>query len=177
MRIKKREVGVVGRIEEYAAATPPKNTIKANGAELDRVQFWRLFQYAQESGNLVDQAVKDRGQYGTGDGVNTFTIPDRRGVVGRGYDDGAGLDSSPTLGRYQPDDNKHHNHAMTNAGYHQHAYQNGGVGGGGYPSLSNGHGSDTLTHGSGDHIHGIYGTGAAEATMKNITLLYCIRYQ
>lgn len=159
MQLKKRAVGAVGRIEEYAAAIPPKNTIKANGAELSRVLFWRLFKHAQDSGNLVDQASKDLGHYGTGDGVNTFTIPDRRGVVGRGFDDGAGLDSDPTLGRYQPDAIKSHSHTI--------------------PTYGDGGSSGNIARGSTSAAsnRGTHSTGGEENTMKNVTLLYCVRYQ
>lgn len=187
MQLKKRVIGAVGRIEEYAAAIPPQNTIKANGAELSRVLFWRLFKHAQESGNLVDQASKDRGQYGTGDGLTTFTIPDRRGVVGRGFDDGAGLDSLPTLGRYQGDDNKAHDHSASAgaAGQHSHSftvYRSSSTQYGAYNSgLSNGsNGSGSAgTSGAGDHSHtiSVSASGEAETTMKNVTFLYCIRYQ
>jgi|TARA_R110000744_G_scaffold101578_1_gene195798 hypothetical protein len=159
MQLKKRVIGAVGRIEEYAAAIPPRNTIKANGAELSRALFWRLFKHAQESGNLVAQGSKQRGQYGTGDGISTFTIPDRRGVVGRGFDDGAGLDSVPTLGRYQADDIKAHNHASSAAA----SLGSRPVGGGVWESATAGSMTGT--------------TGGSETTMKNITLLYCIRYQ
>mgnify|MGYP003625339258 CR=1 FL=1 len=179
MQLKKRVIGAVGRIEEYAAAIPPRNTIKANGAELSRVLFWRLFKHAQESGNLVDQGVKDRGHFGTGDGLTTFTIPDRRGLVGRGFDDGAGLDSAPTLGRYQGDNNKSHSHSMAAAGHHAHSvagydFSSHGVG---LTSAASGGVRNTGTTGAGNHAHTIYSEGATENTMKNISLMYCIRYQ
>lgn len=205
MQLKRREVGVVGRIEKYAASTPPQNTIKANGAELSRVLFWRLWKHAQESGNLVDQSSKDKGNFGTGDGSTTFTIPDHRGVVGRGFDDGAGLDSAPTLGRYQADNNKSHNHSMNGAGSHNHSGTTNTTGnhshstthyvaignGGSYPvgfgSVGGSFGVNTNTTGNhahsfttsttGNHTHTINASGAAEATMKNTTFLYCIRYQ
>ncbi|QRV22800.1 hypothetical protein [Marinomonas foliarum] len=181
MKLKKRAIGAVGRIEEYAAAIPPKNTIKANGAELSRVLFWRLFKHAQESGNLVDQASKDKGHFGTGDGLTTFTIPDRRGVVGRGFDDGAGLDSAPTLGRYQGDNNRHHGHGMDAAGHHAHhtTFYVANGGGGTIPVgfSSVGGAFNVGTSGAGSHAHPVHGSGAPEATMKNVSLLYCIRYQ
>lgn len=183
MQLKKRVIGAVGRIEEYAAAIPPRNTIKANGAELSRVLFWRLFKYAQESGNLVNQGIKDRGQYGTGDGLTTFTIPDRRGVIGRGFDDGAGLDSAPTLGRYQADENKAHIHVISPDGLHNHAIED--IGGNG--SYVDGVGSvdwnagpnqtQRFTRESGVHDHAMSHQGEIENTVKNISLLYCIRYQ
>jgi microcystin-dependent protein len=183
MQLKKRVIGAVGRIEEYAAAIPPRNTIKANGAELSRVLFWRLFKHAQESGNLVAQGSKQRGQYGTGDGISTFTIPDRRGVVGRGFDDGAGLDSVPTLGRYQGDNNKSHNHEIYGAGSHSHSIY--GLGGNnsysqGSSSVDWNNGPNGVARGTdsqGHHVHGMASTGATESTMKNVTFMYCIRYQ
>jgi hypothetical protein len=160
MQLKKRVIGAVGRIEEYAAAIPPRNTIKANGAELSRVLFWRLFKHAQESGNLVNQGIKDRGNFGTGDGLNTFTIPDRRGVVGRGFDDGAGLDSAPTLGRYQVDEIKAHNHSYRRSSF----YSASGLGQSGL-------------RGNGDYSASTSSTGGTENTMKNVSVLFCIRYQ
>tara|TARA_R110001632_G_scaffold50409_4_gene126047 strand:- start:71245 stop:71802 length:558 start_codon:yes stop_codon:yes gene_type:complete len=185
MQLKKRVIGAVGRIEEYAAAIPPRNTIKANGAELSRVLFWRLFKHAQESGNLVNQGIKDRGNFGTGDGLNTFTIPDRRGVVGRGFDDGAGLDSAPTLGRFQNDENKSHSHGMAGAGNHTHYVTNTmGQAGTSYSAAytagignTAGGNHNQGTSGAGAHSHSISSQGNTENTMKNVSVLYCIRYQ
>jgi phage-related tail fiber protein len=159
MKVKKRAVGAVGRIEEYAAATPPRNTIKANGAELSRALFWRLFKHAQESGNLVDQASKDRGQYGTGDGVNTFTIPNLRGEFLRAFDDGAGVDTGRVLGSWQVDEFKSHNHAQSRR---QASNAGGGSYGRAHSSL------ETVSTGS---------TGGNETRPRNIAILYCIRYQ
>jgi hypothetical protein len=98
-------------------------------------------------------------------------------VVGRGFDDGAGLDSAPTLGRYQGDNNRSHSHGMNGSGEHTHSYPVGGVAGGGYAVLSNGAGSNTSTYAGGNHTHAIHASGATESTMKNVSLLYCIRYQ
>ncbi|MEL0621510.1 hypothetical protein V6238_00245 [Marinomonas arenicola] len=185
MQLKKRAVGAVGRVEKYAAAIPPTNTIKANGAELSRVLFWRLWKHAQESGNLVDQASKDKGHFGTGDGSTTFTIPDHRGVGSRGFDDGAGLDSAPTLGRYQGDNNKSHSHSASSntTGNHNHTfsittqYHSGGS----TPDSGGAAGSKstvtTSTAGNHSHIITVDADGSTEATMKNVSFLYCIRYQ
>lgn len=41
--------------------------------------------------------------YGAGDGSTTFNIPDLRGVVARGWDNGRGLDSGRAFGSYQAD--------------------------------------------------------------------------
>ncbi|WP_417842141.1 hypothetical protein [Terasakiella sp.] len=185
MQLKKRAVGAVGRVEKYAAAIPPTNTIKANGAELSRVLFWRLWKHAQESGNLVDQASKDKGHFGTGDGSTTFTIPDHRGVGSRGFDDGAGLDSAPTLGRYQGDNNKSHAHSASSntTGSHSHTFQiaksdndysyNADSGSNGGSKYSR----PTSSAGNHSHVITVNADGATEATMKNVSFLYCIRYQ
>jgi microcystin-dependent protein len=185
MQLKKRVIGAVGRIEEYAAAIPPRNTIKANGAELSRVLFWRLFKHAQESGNLVEQGSKQRGQYGTGNGSTSFTIPDRRGVVGRGFDDGAGLDSAPTLGRFQNDENKSHSHGMAGAGNHTHnvAKVMGQAGTSYSAQYAAGIGNtvggthQNTSSAAGNHAHSIHAQGASENTVKNVSFMYCIRYQ
>lgn len=185
MQLKRRVVGAVGRIEKYAAALPPQNTIKANGAELSRVLFWRLWKHAQVSGNLVDQASKQAGNYGTGDGSTTFTIPDHRGVASRGFDDGAGLDSAPTLGRYQADANREHTHGMSADGAHTHYVTNiMGQAGTSYAASYTAGIANTVggslnqgTSSSGNHLHTISNDGNTEATMKNVSFMYCIRYQ
>lgn len=51
--------------------------------------------------------------YGSGDGSTTFNTPDRRGVFGRGWDHGRGLDSGHAFGAYQEDDNKAHTHQLS----------------------------------------------------------------
>lgn len=52
--------------------------------------------------------------YGAGDGVNTFGIPDLRGEFVRGYDHGRGVDVGRAIGSNQTDDNKPHQHFITN---------------------------------------------------------------
>ncbi|WP_417537315.1 tail fiber protein [Marinomonas sp.] len=158
--LRSMEFGGVGRIEKYASSTPPQNTIKANGATLSRTTFARLWEYAQASGNLVDQASKDLGNFGTGDGSTTFTIPDHRGVAGRGFDDGAGLDSMPTLGRYQPDEIKAHDHTYSRS------LNTAPISSGSYRNAPAGYNTQRTDF-----------TGGEENTMKNVSFLYCIRYQ
>ena len=41
--------------------------------------------------------------YGSGNGSTTFNIPDLRGVVARGWDNGRGLDAGRSFGSYQAD--------------------------------------------------------------------------
>lgn len=183
MRLNRKKVGAVGRIEQYAATIPPKNTIKANGAELNRSLFWRLWKHAQESGNLSDQASKEKGQFGTGDGVNTFTLPDYRGYFLRGLDDGHGVDAGRGLGTLQDSDNKSHSHGMSAAGNHRHSFSrpkgdqyhnNGGHGNSWYGASAN---VTTYTNTTGNHTHSIAASGGAESRPINVSVMFCIRYQ
>ena len=48
-------------------------------------------------------------------GVTTFNLPDCRGVVVRGYDNGRGYDSSRVFGSYQADQIQSHTHGLPGA--------------------------------------------------------------
>lgn len=56
--------------------TVPAGYVQANGQTLSRATFPALWTWVQSSGNLVSQGSKTRGNYGTGDGSTTFTVPD-----------------------------------------------------------------------------------------------------
>jgi microcystin-dependent protein len=58
--------------------------------------------------------------FGAGDGVNTFNVPDMRGVFPRGHDAGRGLDAGRVFGTFQDQDNMWHGHGMQYAGSHSH---------------------------------------------------------
>ena len=59
--------------------------------------------------------------FGDGDGVNSFNVPDFRGVFPRGVDGGRGLDAGRAAGSYQADDYKAHSHEITaGTGTHNH---------------------------------------------------------
>ena len=96
---------------------------------------------------------------GTGAGT-TFNIPDKRGVVTRGWDHGKGLDIGRLFGSYQADSLKSHTHQFTllNAGDSD--------GGGGYTSGWNNEGSSTFTTTS---------SGEAETRMKNVAGYFVMR--
>jgi hypothetical protein len=52
----------VGAIEEYVGSTPPLGRLRANGAQVSRVAYYRLF-------------AKIGITHGAGDGVTTFSLP------------------------------------------------------------------------------------------------------
>jgi microcystin-dependent protein len=55
--------------------------------------------------------------FGCGDGATTFNLPDLRGVVPRGWDDGRGLDPSRVFGSYQADIFASHTHTVNDPGH------------------------------------------------------------
>lgn len=105
---------------------PLPGFIKKNGVLLSRITYANLWTYAQASGNIVDESTWQAGAWGsfsTGDGINTFRIPDERGYGDRAWDDGRGIDSGRAIGSSQADDTKTHVHTATetSAGAHTHS--------------------------------------------------------
>lgn len=95
----------VGTILDYSGTSAPDGYIVANGAELSRTTFSRLYQWAVSNNLMKAQSsipTTAHCYYGTGNGSTTFTIPDLRGVFKRG----ANLASNrggANLGVYQAD--------------------------------------------------------------------------
>lgn len=108
-------------------------------------------------------------------GVN-FSVPDFRGVVLRSLDEGRGFDTNRVIGTYQADGNKSHNHTLHDPG-HLHGIPVGNAtnnSSGTGSSVANNSSSNTNTSTTGITIDA---SGNAEATMKNYSVLTCIRAQ
>lgn len=96
--------------------------------------------------------------YGAGDGITTFAVPDLRGVVPRGLDRGRGLDidgKDRTIGSYQADEFKSHSHNSDKL-----IASNGLAAGNSYATV----------------ISPSSSTGGTETRMKNIAVIYVIKY-
>ena len=110
-----------GAVFCMAVAFVPSGYLECNGDPVSRTTFSALF------------AVIGT-QYGAGDGSSTFNLPDLRGEFVRGFDNGRDADSGRSIGSFQSDQNKQHNHSASGSvGDHRHAYafaqgSNGGVG-------------------------------------------------
>lgn len=168
----------VGTILDYTANSAPDGYIIANGAELSRTTFSRLYNWAVANNLVVNQAsipTTAHGFYGSGNGSTTFTIPDLRGVFKRGADLSSNRGGT-TRGAYQADglpalahthtfsgttsSNGAHTHTAQSAGSHNHrpitdakAVFNGlGGGGGGRGWFGDGDQGYTSTDGAHTHI-------------------------
>ena len=122
----------VGQCAHFAQATPPPGWLKRNGAAVSRVTYADLF---AEIGVI----------YGAGDGSTTFNLPDARGLVDRGLDEGRGLDAGRGLGTFQDQDNKSHSHLTNDAGHAHNVYD---------PSHSHGHNDPAHSHWAGTDLQG-----------------------
>lgn len=189
-----------GTIVYFLSNLAPPGYLKANGAQISRTSYARLF-----------SAI---GTYaGAGDGSTTFHLPDLRGEFLRGWDDARGLDANRALGSLQSSQNLSHVHTgvtdvrgshihlvsgnTTSGGAHAHPVnraQNNSVGAladrvttaygdaGTAAAISvTGEHAHTFTGSSdyaGAHDHSliIYADGGSEARPRNLALLACIKY-
>lgn len=96
----------IGTVFYHSAATTPSGGfLIPNGTLVSRTAYPWLWDYAQQSGMLVDEASRTgfEGCFTTGDGSTTFRIPDLRGMFLRSFDSGGGVDISRVSGTSQGD--------------------------------------------------------------------------
>jgi microcystin-dependent protein len=101
---------MTGMVAAFSMSWAPEGWLKCNGAAVSRTTYARLFALLGA-------------HYGAGDGVNTFNLPDMRGLFPRGWDDGRGVDPGRAFGVYQDMMLLSHAHAASAAavGDHLHA--------------------------------------------------------
>ena len=153
-----RNVIPVGSILMFPSLTIPNGWFECNGDEKSRANYGDLYDIIQYT-------------YGTGVGGN-FKLPDLRGVFVRGLDHGKLIDPGRTLGNFQDDLIKTHQHSSTsnlplvyNNGTTVSQFQNTGT-----PTAWAGTvNSDTLLQGN--NIG-----GGVETRPKNYALVYCIKW-
>jgi microcystin-dependent protein len=98
--------------------------------------------------------------FGVGDGSTTFNVPEMRGRVPRGWDNGANVDTGRVFGSYQADAYPSHNHSLPGAGS--------------FFTTAAGGGSITLANWSAGST-GLSGSGS-ETRVKSTALLACVKY-
>lgn len=82
---------LIGKPLVSFSRTPAQGTLRANGAEIARADYPKLWQWANDNQLVIAQATKDSdpfgksAYYGTGNGLTTFTVPHfHQGQVFRG---------------------------------------------------------------------------------------------
>ena len=163
---KVNNASLVGEVSFFARNTAPTGWLKANGAVVSRTTYATLFAAIGTT-------------FGVGDGSTTFGLPDLRGEFARGWDDARGVDTGRVFGSAQTDDNKSHDHTVTDPG-HTHGTN-------ARTQFSSGSTSDQLaSNGSIQYpVATINSTttgitlatsGGTEARPRNIALLACIKF-
>ena len=105
----------VGSVFNLATTTVPTGFLECNGAAISRSTYASLFATISTT-------------WGSGDGSSTFNLPDLRGQFVRGWDNSAGVDSGRSFASSQSDQNKSHNHSITDSGHFHHAFRSGNAG-------------------------------------------------
>ncbi|WP_313431768.1 tail fiber protein [Pseudomonas sp.] len=151
---------MAGAIQAFATTTPPTGWLAADGSQVLRASYPALLAVTQ-------------GAFGWGNGSTTFNLPDLRGEVIRGLDNGRGINPGRALGSIELDAIQGHGHANTN--------QINGMSGGSGEFLSHNNGVTSST--STSRILGpvdLAGYGAVrvatETRMRNVAMLWCIKF-
>lgn len=94
-------VGVpVGTAIDVFGDTPPDGFLEMDRSVLGRAAYPRLWQYAQDRG-VYDQTGANIYMFGPGDGLDTFQLPEGRGIMKRAWDHGRGFDAGRGLATFQ----------------------------------------------------------------------------
>ena len=159
-----------GSIFTFASTTVPSGYLECNGAAVSRSTYATLFATISTT-------------FGVGDGSSTFNLPDLRGQFVRGWannatgtgDDGRSFASS------QADQNKTHGHtaSVTDPG-HKHVTKGHGTQDDGGSNLTGSTSGGTSSTSMNDANTGISvsvaSDGGAEVRVKNIALMYVIKF-
>lgn len=138
-----------GAVMSFAMINPPDGWLIADGREVSRNNYAELFKAI----GLI---------FGSGDGSNTFNLPDLRGEFIRGFDKDKGVDKDREFGSFQPDELKAHTHITY---YGRQNTEND------WP-----HHWSLTDQWAGGQTSNSQPSGGIETRPRNIALLYCIKY-
>ena len=158
----------------FHQASAPNGWLKANGAAVSRTVYANLFAAIGTSA-------------GAGDGVTTFNLPDWRGEFMRGWDDGRGIDAGRTIGSWQADSFKSHQHIspwsqdaigagialLTGSALYAGTISSNGGTGVGFRDVASGENASTEAE---EHVMNTSATGGSETRPRNRAALICIKY-
>lgn len=162
-----------GAVVHFARSTAPQGWLKANGAAVSRTAYAALYAAIGTT-------------FGSGDGFNTFNLPDLRGEFLRGWDDSRGIDLNRALGSSQAGQNQAHTHNASTStdGGHTHQYTDTDTDYTGQSGLQPGSSgfvdreTSRQTSRNGDHSHAVtvLSSGGNEARPRNVAMLACIKF-
>lgn len=132
----------VGSTFTIPSLNAPTGTLPLWGQLINRISFPDLFDFAVASGNILDDATwlgdpNNVGAFSSGDGVNTFRLPNTRGYFMRMWnsdDQALYPDDARVFASVQEDSIKDHTHTLGNsadstAGANQNVNADGSIGG------------------------------------------------
>jgi microcystin-dependent protein len=169
-----------GTVHLFATTTAPSGYLECDGSAVSRTTYADLFAIIGTT-------------WGEGNGSSTFNVPDLRGEFVRGWDDGRGVDSGRSFASAQGDQNKQHNHSVTDPGHnhsindpghiHQVQYSNSDSGDGVIEESGTGLSGQepTLSATTGITINNastgisIQNSGGSEVRVRNIAMMYVIK--
>ena len=155
-----------GSVFTFATTTVPSGYLECNGAAVSRSTYASLFSSISTT-------------WGVGDGSSTFNLPDLRGQFVRGWDNSAGVDSGRSFASSQSDQNKAHNHSITDPG-HTHSWdRQDSTDDAGYrpwPASNNDCNLFVAQTGSSTTGISIQNDGGTEVRVKNYALMYVIKF-
>jgi phage-related tail fiber protein len=192
-----KEAAQPGMEAAYYRSSAPAGWLKANGAAVLISSYSDLFNAiyqgaaannTAEWGYRCSNPANPTGSRTTSG--NYIALPDRRGVFGRGWDDGKGIDSGRLLYSYQADSVIAHSHSGTTgneSNTHSHTIPSNvdnlgplgsrDLGSGANVRIANSQSSNAST----SHTHTFTTssqspTGESETRPKNLARLICIKY-
>lgn len=151
---------MVGAVQAFASTAPPTGWLVADGSQVLRANYPALLSATN-------------GAFGWGNGSTTFNLPDMRGEVIRGLDLGRGINPGRALGSIELD-------AMQGHGHQNTAMRIGTSGGDGELLSHNNGTSNEVLKGRVTAPVDLAGYGAvrvaSETRMRNVAMLWCIKY-
>ena len=169
-----------GSVHLMATTTAPSGYLKCNGAAVSRTTESALFAIIGTT-------------WGEGDGSTTFNLPDLRGEFVRGWADNGSVDSGRSFASSQSDQNKQHNHGVTDGGHNHSINDPGHIH---QIEYTNSHSGDGVIEESGVGLSGteptlsattgitinnattgisINNAGGSEARPRNVAMMYVIK--
>lgn len=166
MPITKNAKEPIGTRKKWPSLTVPVGYLKENGAELEAVDFPKLYAII---GTIFGSS-----------GAGKFKLPDTRGGFDRNLDDGAGIDAGRALGVRQSHLTASHTHSAAQSA-HSHSLTGPNGSGSGASNSGFNYSSGSTSGNSSDTTNPttpavtVYATGGAETRPINDAFLSIIR--